>query len=234
MDVQMPAMDGLEATGIIRRREQQTGKHVAIIALTAHAMKGDRERCLEAGMDAYVAKPVQKQELLHMIYQHGAHSPVDLVAKVGPAIMADPGVLDIARALERNGGDEQIVIELCELFLHDANTLSSVVLGAIEGSDKESVARSAHRLKMSAGTICANRTYYAADALEQQAELGDHRAITSAAALLQREVDGLRNAAQRFVAARAQLNRDAKLGNTLLQQPSSAAETSFAPAASSV
>ena len=233
MDVQMPVMDGLEATRVIRRREQQTGKHVPIVALTAHAMKGDRERCLEAGMDAYVAKPVQKQELLHMIYQHGAHSPVDRVAEE-PAIMADPSVLDIARALGRNGGDEQIVAELCELFLHDANTLSSVLLRAIEGSDKDAAARAAHRLKMSSGTICADRTYYAADTLEQQAELGDRTAIAAAAGLLQREVDVLRNAAQRFLAARAQLNRDAKLGNTLLQQPSSAAETSFAPAASSV
>ena len=231
MDVQMPVMDGLEATRVIRRREQETGKHVPIIALTAHAMKGDRERCLEAGMDAYVAKPVQKQELLHMIYQHGAHSPVDRVA-TEPAIIGDPGVLDIARALERNGGDEQIVAELCELFLHDANSLSSALLRAIETSDKDSAARAAHRLKMSAGTICANRAYYAADTLEQQAEFGDHTAIAAAAAVLQREVDALRNAAQRFVAARAQSNLNSTLREKFLQEPSTAAEKSFAAASS--
>jgi CheY-like chemotaxis protein/HPt (histidine-containing phosphotransfer) domain-containing protein len=234
MDVQMPVMDGLEATRIIRRREQQTGKHVPIVALTAHAMKGDRERCLEAGMDAYVAKPVQKQELLHMIYQHGAHSMAEGITKIGPALLAEPGVLDLARALKRNGGDEQIVAELCELFLHDASALSPALLRAIKSSDKEAAAHAAHRLKMSAGTICANRTYYAAETLEAQAELGDPAAIAAAAALLQREVDGLRNASQRFLATRAELNPNARPGGTFPPQLSSATDEGVAAAASSV
>jgi CheY-like chemotaxis protein len=67
MDVQMPDVDGLEATRLIRAREQQRGGHVPIIALTAHAMKGDRERCLAAGMDAYVSKPVRMHSLYEVI-----------------------------------------------------------------------------------------------------------------------------------------------------------------------
>ena len=63
MDVSMPEMDGLEAARAIRAAEKTTGDHVPIIAMTAHAMKGDRERCLDAGMDGYVSKPVQAQEL---------------------------------------------------------------------------------------------------------------------------------------------------------------------------
>ena len=69
MDVQMPDMDGLQATAEIRRREKTAGGHMPIIALTAYAMKGDRERCLEAGMDGYVAKPIRAAELLQAIAQ---------------------------------------------------------------------------------------------------------------------------------------------------------------------
>ena len=63
MDVQMPELGGLEATAIIREREKATGTHIPIVALTAHALKGDRERCLEAGMDAYLSKPIQPDKL---------------------------------------------------------------------------------------------------------------------------------------------------------------------------
>jgi len=72
MDVQMPKLDGIEATQLIRRRENGTGRHVAILAMTAHAMKGDPERCLEAGMDGYLPKPIQADELLAAVRQIGA------------------------------------------------------------------------------------------------------------------------------------------------------------------
>src|SRR6202040_2508520 len=67
MDVQMPGMGGFEATKAIRQLEEATGRHIPIIALTAHAMKGDRERCLEAGMDDYLTKPIQKAALFEAI-----------------------------------------------------------------------------------------------------------------------------------------------------------------------
>jgi CheY-like chemotaxis protein len=67
MDVQMPEMDGLEATGRIRESEKATGKHTPIVAMTAHAMVGDRERCLAAGMDGYISKPLSVKELFETI-----------------------------------------------------------------------------------------------------------------------------------------------------------------------
>jgi CheY-like chemotaxis protein len=67
MDVQMPEMGGFEATGLIRAHEQQSGQHVPIIAMTAHAMKGDRERCVEAGMDDYLSKPVDSKRLIAVV-----------------------------------------------------------------------------------------------------------------------------------------------------------------------
>jgi two-component system sensor histidine kinase/response regulator len=70
MDVQMPEMDGLEATAAIRSREKISGRHIPIIAMTAHALKGDEERCLQAGMDAYIAKPIRSAELLELVERH--------------------------------------------------------------------------------------------------------------------------------------------------------------------
>jgi CheY-like chemotaxis protein len=67
MDVQMPEMDGLKTTGFIRKKEKKLGGHIPIIAMTAHAVKGDRERCLKAGMDDYVSKPLQPEKMLETI-----------------------------------------------------------------------------------------------------------------------------------------------------------------------
>ena len=75
MDVQMPEMDGMEATAVIRQREKTTGSHLPIIALTAHAMKGDRDRCLAAGMDGCLSKPLQRDELYRLVEAHGPAAP---------------------------------------------------------------------------------------------------------------------------------------------------------------
>jgi signal transduction histidine kinase/DNA-binding response OmpR family regulator len=202
MDVQMPLMDGMEATRCIRNREQGTGKHVPIIALTAHATKGDRERCLEAGMDAYVAKPVQKQELLHVIYQYSAHASSHRLAAISASLTVDPAVFDITRALERSAGDEQVLSQLCEMFLHDAHVLPPIISRHLDNKDRDAVARAAQKLKMSAGAICAPGVYYAADALEEQAQVQNYAALTTSVVKLQQELESLCNAIQKYFASR--------------------------------
>jgi CheY-like chemotaxis protein len=78
MDVQMPEMDGFETTGAIRARERGTGVHLPIIAMTAHAMQGDRERCIAAGMDSYISKPLAIKELIELLERFSAGAPQEV------------------------------------------------------------------------------------------------------------------------------------------------------------
>ncbi len=165
MDVQMPEMDGYEATAEIRRREESEGKRTPIIAMTANAMQGDREEALAAGMDDYVSKPVKPEELGAVLERwiprpaeetlapaEGATDDGSAVAAPGGA--ADPldrGVLAGLREL----GDQELLKELAELFLGDAPARLEALRGAIEGGDAASVERVAHALKGSCGNMGA-------------------------------------------------------------------------------
>ena len=169
MDVQMPVMDGFEAIRAIRAREQTTGAHMPIVALTAHAMKGDRERCLAAGADEYVAKPIRIAELLEAMNRAAAARiapPAQSRAELLPA-------LDFEAALARVDGDRLLLEELCRLFGEECTRNLSSLEGAHEACDAQTVAALAHAIKGAAASVGAYRLSRAAFELERSANARD-------------------------------------------------------------
>ena len=154
MDVQMPEMDGFEATVAIRAAERATGRHLPIVAMTASAMKGDRERCLAAGMDGYVAKPIDATELCATLEQATAPAP--------PAEAAAPPValvFDVDAALRRVRGDAELLRKLARRFLATASERLANIRRAAARRDGAGLHAAAHSLKGTAGifggtTVC--------------------------------------------------------------------------------
>jgi PAS domain S-box-containing protein len=165
MDVQMPEMGGFEATARVRAGEQGTGRHVPIIALTAHAMTGDRERCLEAGMDAYVAKPIQPKELFQAI-----ESLVPMPAAREENVREEkpaPKLVDRDVLLARVGGDEELLREVVEMFLGDCPRLLADIRDAIVQGDATQLQRAAHTFKGCVSNFAAQTVAEAAWQLEE-------------------------------------------------------------------
>ncbi|MDE2810074.1 MAG: response regulator [Gemmatimonadota bacterium] len=196
MDVQMPEMDGLEATAAIRRAEAQTGGHVPIVAMTAHAMKGDRDRFLAAGMDGYVAKPVRPHELYAAVEGGGPDAEAGLLAPADVSSEWDA-------ALERVGGDEAMLRDLAEMFFAECPKLMQQIREHIADADGPELRRAAHTLKGSAHVFGAAAAAEAAHRLE---EIGREEAFADAEealALLEDEVARLLPALRERVAASA-------------------------------
>ena len=146
MDVQMPIMDGLEATRVIRARERSTDRHVPIIAMTAHAMKGDRERCMAAGMDDYISKPIRAARLFETLSEVVGNGP-----RVGHANHGGNGgegqVVDWDEALHCVNGDQRLLKDIVEAFLDESPRLLATIRTAIERQDAKTLQRAAHTLK---------------------------------------------------------------------------------------
>jgi HPt (histidine-containing phosphotransfer) domain-containing protein len=166
MDVQMPEMDGLETTRALRDRERAGGGHVPVVAMTAHAMEGDRERCLAAGMDGYVTKPVEADAL---------------VAAVESAVSG----FDPVAAAVRLGGDRRLLREMLALFLAESPNMLQEVARAVTGKDAGALRRAAHALKGSVANFAAPRPVEAARVLERMGTAGD----LSGAGLALRELE---------------------------------------------
>ena len=165
MDVQMPEMDGFEATAAIRAREVGTGAHTPIIAMTAHALKGDRERCLEAGMDAYVSKPLRRQELFEVLEAVVAGS-IQVESETGQRVAPAAG-FDVSAALERMDGDADLLRDLAELFLGDCPRRMAEIRRAVREQDGPGLHAAAHYLKGSVGNLGVHQAFEAAERLER-------------------------------------------------------------------
>ena len=186
LDVQMPEMDGLETSVAIRAREQEWGGHVPIIAMTAHAMADDRERCLQAGMDAYLTKPVRPQELFETIANLIPEETALAGECHGAPLASD--VFDQAALLARIEGDETLLRELVGLFLDDTPQRLDHIRDAFVNNDLKRLERIAHTLKGSVGNLCAYRAYETAKRLERLAQIGEERRITEALTDLEMEM----------------------------------------------
>jgi PAS domain S-box-containing protein len=203
MDVQMPEMDGFEATTHIRARERDTGRHLPIIAMTAHAMKGDRERCLEAGMDSYVSKPIQADELFRAL---AALTPAAASAKTGPSgACVPPGQgpleLDKASLLNVVSGDEDLLREVIQLFLEESSRLMAEMQQAIADGDTARLGRSAHSLKGAAGLFAVASVTEPAQKLESLARSRQLAAAAEVYGCLEHELGRLRPALAALLAS---------------------------------
>ena len=158
MDVQMPEMGGFEATAAIRARERETGGHVRIVAMTAHAMNGDRERCVAAGMDGYVSKPLDPRMLFSIVEDD---------TPAAPAAAATASTFNRTAALERVDGDEALLSDVIGVFLDDCPVRLKAIKAAVDGRQAEAIRIEAHALKGAAGNLSATSLFDAAEILER-------------------------------------------------------------------
>jgi two-component system, sensor histidine kinase and response regulator len=191
MDIQMPEMGGFEASAAIRAREGATGGHVPIIAMTAHAMKGDRERCLRAGMDGYISKPIHAKALIEALESLVSRGS-DLALPVAlPPPPYEPAAFDREALLERVDGDVELLEELVAVFMDESPRLLAAARAALEQRDAPALERAAHSLKGSVGNFCAPSAAEAARRLESLSREGDLDGASGALARLEDEMNRL-------------------------------------------
>lgn len=177
MDCQMPRMDGYTASREIRRREAP-GEHIPIIAMTAHALRGDREKCIEAGMDDYIAKPVTPETVMNAIlrwFQSGTedHNPMAAVSTSGSDDLVDIPVLDTRQAIEVTGGKTSILDRVTQVFVSNIPEEIQLLEAAIGAGETSEVRRLAHSIKGASASIGGMRLSRRAQLIEKAAERGD-------------------------------------------------------------
>jgi CheY-like chemotaxis protein/HPt (histidine-containing phosphotransfer) domain-containing protein len=192
LDCQMPVMDGWEAVAKIRTLEKAAATHTPIIAVTAHALPEDKERCLAAGMDDHIAKPVNVAILKTVLERWVARSktPSDTIVHTPPR----DAVFDLTAALARVGGDKELLNEMAELFLAEYPRYLAELKDALLHGEAETLTQVAHALKGSVGNFAASRAFAIAQTLENRSRQGDLFQASAALAELEEEFSHLQSA----------------------------------------
>jgi two-component system sensor histidine kinase/response regulator len=192
MDVQMPVMGGFEATRLIRMMEAGLGRRTPIIAVTARAMKGDRDACLKAGMDAFVPKPIQSARLIEVLEQLASGS----LPHSSPEVEMDDTVgtetLDEAALMKLVGGNRELASELAELYLTDLEPRVTEIAAAVGARDGDRLRSAAHGLRGSSGSMKAESVSAAASVLEEMGRSGEMDGVLRALELLNVALASLR------------------------------------------
>lgn len=177
MDIQMPVMDGLEATKVIRDKNSKVANHdVPIIAMTAHALKGDREKCLSAGMDDYVSKPVKPKDLADAINRQLSgtkRAEQQLTNEKVEAETLNSIIFDVNSLMERISGDKELFEELVNLFIEDTPKHLASIKKAYDNKNVDEIQHIAHSIKGSSGNFGASSMQKVALSLEQTAKTGN-------------------------------------------------------------
>jgi CheY-like chemotaxis protein len=191
----MPIMDGLEATRLIRQAEEGTGRHLPILAMTAYAMQEDRDRCLRAGMDRYIAKPFRPRELCETVeamanQAQGGGTPAGAVAA------AD--LIDWPAVLEHVGGDRRLLDELVAIFFRECPRWLAQLHRATAAGDALEIKRAAHNLKSAMSHFGARTGHEAALRVENLARNGTLDGIEAACAELENQIEQLKPLLEAF------------------------------------
>jgi two-component system, sensor histidine kinase and response regulator len=197
MDIQMPNKDGLVATEEIRAKEAITGTHLPIIALTAHAMKEHRNRCISAGMDAYISKPIKSKELFEAI-ENVLRGSVTEPLSTENVSHSDDAPFNEALLLERTEGSAELCGMLVEAFLNEYPKQVASLSQALERQDTKEIAVAAHALKGAIANFTDGAALQATKALEKVAREGNLSGVNEAYRTLTTELDRLQAALTEF------------------------------------
>ncbi|HVH55940.1 MAG TPA: response regulator [Vicinamibacterales bacterium] len=192
MDLQMPEMSGFEAARAIRDDERDGRRRLPLIALTAHAMPGDRERCLDAGLDGYLSKPIDVDELIATVERFADGNATAQSQVTAPA--PNGAIFDERAALAHTGGDRLLLEQVVQLFRTDYPSALRTIESALERRDSEALRMAAHRLKGAIATLGAPAGRQAAAELEETARTENFEHAGQAYAKLCQEIDRLETA----------------------------------------